>query len=204
MIPRPRSWQIVLIAACALVIAARWFVPVTSGLRMELFETADWSGVPGRDVQAADISLRSTMRAWVRQPDVFSARWSGYLVVAQAGTYTFSLTSDDGSRLRIGETLVIDNGGNHAAQTKTAQVPLERGTHPITLEYHQAGGAAVLDLQWAQGDGELAALPSWAMAPHEISPTTVAAIRWLERLFVPALVGLGLLFVWILFPARLT
>ena len=57
------------------------------------------------------ISTVQLSRAWgYVPPDVFSARWSGYLFVNRAGVYTFALTSDDGSNLYLDGRLVVENG----------------------------------------------------------------------------------------------
>ena len=146
--------------------------------------------------------MRSAVAAWILSPpEIFSARWTGYLVVTESGHYTFSLTSDDGSRLKIADAVVVDNGGEHAAQTKTGQRALERGTYPLVVEYGQSGGSAALELLWARNGAEAVPLPKWAFSRHPISPAVVAALRWHERLFVPSLAALGLLLIWIIFPA---
>ena len=45
------------------------------------------------------------------KPDDFAVRYTGEFDVARAGSHTFHLTSDDGSRLYIDGQLVIDNDG---------------------------------------------------------------------------------------------
>lgn len=47
---------------------------------------------------------------------------SGYLAIATPGTYQFSMASDDGSRLRIGGTTVIDADGAHGFSGGSANV----------------------------------------------------------------------------------
>jgi len=49
-------------------------------------------------------------------PDAFALSFEGVLRIKQAGTYTFHLTSDDGSLLMIDGDPVVDNDGLHAAQ----------------------------------------------------------------------------------------
>ncbi len=67
------------------------------------------------------------------QPETYSTRWSGRIYLA-AGTYTFWLTSDDGSWMWLGGnalatnptngTAFINNGGLHSAATVSAAVTL--------------------------------------------------------------------------------
>ncbi|MCA9956409.1 MAG: hypothetical protein KC434_16890, partial [Anaerolineales bacterium] len=79
--------------------------------------------------------------------DGFSARWSKYIDVA-AGTYRFTTTADDGIRVYVDNSLVINQWSDHPAQTFTADVALSAGHHQITVEYYENGGFAVAKLTW--------------------------------------------------------
>ena len=78
----------------------------------------------------------------------FGVQWSGQLRVDAAGAYEFELRSDDGSRLYVGEQLVLDHAGNHPMRPKRATHVLQPGLHPVRVEYHQAGGGAGCVLSW--------------------------------------------------------
>jgi alpha-L-fucosidase len=82
----------------------------------------------------------------------FALRFRGYIKVPRTGIYTFSLKSDDGSRLWIGDYLVVDNDGVHGSREQSGGVALAEGLQPITVGmFDQAGG---FDLQvWYQGPG---------------------------------------------------
>ena len=68
------------------------------------------------------------------------------LPIAREGRYRFTLASDDGSRLRIGDNeLTID--GIHPRQTRQATFLLTAGTHPIRVEFFNGGGGAELSLE---------------------------------------------------------
>ena len=86
----------------------------------------------------------------------FSTKWTGTLTPPVTGTYTFALTSDDGSRLLIGGKQVIDNWRDQGTTTETAKVDLTAGT-PVQIEvdYYQAGGGAVVNLGWTQPGTDL-------------------------------------------------
>jgi len=66
-------------------------------------------------------------------------------------TYTFYLTSDDGSWLWIDdmETALIDNGGYHSTQTMTAEIPLAAGSHKVMAKMFEGNGLAVFHLEWS-------------------------------------------------------
>ena len=67
-------------------------------------------------------------------------KFTGFVKADTKGLYEFSTTSDDGSLLYIGDKLVVDNGGNHAARKRSGMVALLPGYHPITILFHQGGG----------------------------------------------------------------
>jgi len=94
----------------------------------------DWHGRPPAEGMAA--------RGW-------SARWTGTLTAPAPGTYTFSLTSDDGGRLYVDGVQVIDNWRPQAATTETGKVTLRAGQAvPIEVDYFQARGGSSLILGW--------------------------------------------------------
>jgi hypothetical protein len=79
--------------------------------------------------------------------DGFSARWQRYLSV-EAGTYRFTLRSDDGVRLWIDGALVIDAWTDHPATTYTAERTLTGGYHWIELIYYENQGEALVQFTW--------------------------------------------------------
>ena len=90
---------------------------------------------------------------WSAHFSYASALWKGYIDIDVQGTYTFKLTSDDGSWLYIDDTLVIDNGGIHAIKSVTSTVALEKGKHKALIKNFDEGGCAVFDLLWVPPGG---------------------------------------------------
>lgn len=84
----------------------------------------------------------------------WSAKWTGTLTPPTTGTYTFSLTSDDASRLLVNGTQLIDNWRDQATTTETATVALTAGK-PVDVEadYYQGGGDSNLSLGWQPPGG---------------------------------------------------
>ncbi|MCW1922931.1 DUF1080 domain-containing protein [Luteolibacter arcticus] len=70
------------------------------------------------------------------------------LFVPASGPYEFRLTSADGSELWLGDTLVIDHDGEHAATPATGGTALTGGLHPLKLRFFQNTGDVVLKLEW--------------------------------------------------------
>ena len=79
----------------------------------------------------------------------FALLFSGFLRIAKAGTYTFYLESNDGSRLYIDAKLVVDNDGQHGAIEKQGDITLTAGRHPFQVQYFDAGGSQALRLSIA-------------------------------------------------------
>ena len=70
------------------------------------------------------------------------------LIIPREGAWTFVLNSDDGSRLWIGDDLLVDNDGDYNPQDHTGSTRLAKGLHPIRIAYRQGTGGAKLDVGW--------------------------------------------------------
>ena len=86
------------------------------------------------------------------EPDEFALRFTGMVQVPKTGKYTFSIASDDGSRLYLDETLLIDNDGLHGMVEKSGAVDLAAGSHPIVVTYFDNGGGDGLQVAWSGPD----------------------------------------------------
>jgi len=75
----------------------------------------------------------------------FGIQFSSSIKINSKGEYHFYLLSDDGSRLYINNTLVVDNDGGHGAIERKGSISLQPGFHKITLDYHNQQGGAWLD-----------------------------------------------------------
>lgn len=86
----------------------------------------------------------------------YSVRWTGELRPQATGEYTFTLGGDDGFRLYIDNSLVIDDWNPGQERYKTYTKALTTGTkYQIKVEYYQASGGAVVDFYWSKaGDGD--------------------------------------------------
>ncbi|MCX6344164.1 MAG: DUF6055 domain-containing protein [Armatimonadetes bacterium] len=94
----------------------------------------DWSGV------APDPSMGT---------DTFSVRWTGWVKPKYTQTYTFYTTSDDGVRLWVNNTQLVDNWTVHGSTENSGTIDLVANAwYPIKMEYYQGGGGAVAKLEW--------------------------------------------------------
>ena len=95
--------------------------------------------------QGLDLGVR-------RRDENFALAFEGLLLAPTDGVYTFSLGSDDGSSLWIGDALVVDHDGLHGMSQRSGAVALAGGYHPIRVLYFNASGERGLELSW-QGPG---------------------------------------------------
>ena len=80
--------------------------------------------------------------------DSFGIRYSGFIQIDTPGTYTFYTTSDDGSKLFINGTEVVDNDGLHGSQERSGNISLTAGLHGITVLFFENGGGETLTIQY--------------------------------------------------------
>jgi hypothetical protein len=104
--------------------------------------------------------------------------YEGYLEVPVTDVYTFSLTSRDGSRLYIGDTLVINNDGLKSLATPAAgNIAINAGKHAVRVEMFNRDGNGLLDLSWSTLSQSAATIPAsalWQSDPALVTGPTVA------------------------------
>ncbi len=86
--------------------------------------------------------------------DAFSARWTR-LVYFTAGTYRFTATTDDGMRVWVDNSQIIDSWWDSQVHSLSFDITLGSGDHPIKVEYYEAGGKAVAKLNWVMLGGSV-------------------------------------------------
>ena len=104
--------------------------------RLDLAISFDWSGVGPRGPVALG-------------PDNYSVRWLGSFSFG-AGTYQFTVNTDDGEVLYIDGQPVYSNWVPHGSYPVMVNVPLTAGTHVVRLDYFQQAGGAIAQLSWKE------------------------------------------------------
>ena len=99
--------------------------------------------------------------------ETFAVKYSTVLTVTTGGTYTFTTTSDDGSKLFVNGTEIVDNDGLHASATQSGSLALGAGQHVVEIIYFEATG----------GDGLSATVsgPDTGGSPIDIASASIAA-----------------------------
>jgi len=84
------------------------------------------------------------------QVDLFSAQWTGFIQPRYSGTYTFYAGSDDGSRLYVDGTLVVDAWVYRGMTFSNGTINLVQGqNYSIIYQYFESGGGAGVELDWS-------------------------------------------------------
>jgi len=79
--------------------------------------------------------------------DNFSARWQRNVYFA-AGRYRFHIKTDDGGRLWVNNSQVINQWKDQGATEYTVDLDLGTGEIPLKFEYYENGGGAIAQMWW--------------------------------------------------------
>ncbi|HEX5751651.1 MAG TPA: PQQ-dependent sugar dehydrogenase [Archangium sp.] len=79
--------------------------------------------------------------------DHFSVRWTGWFSL-NYGTYRFTARADDGVRVDVDGSRVIDAWRDQGPTTYSGLIFLWKGRHRVIMEYYENGGGAVSQLGW--------------------------------------------------------
>ena len=83
--------------------------------------------------------------------DRFSARWTSRPFF-EAGTYRFTVASDDGIRVWLDDEYIISDWSVHPLTAESAVVTLSEGSHDLAVEYFENTGVAAARLTWERVD----------------------------------------------------
>lgn len=104
--------------------------------------------------------------------DQFVSEVTGNINIATAGTYQFRLTSDDGSRLRVGGQVVINHDGLHPPTAVTGSVQLGTGYHALRIDHFDNLYDQQITLEW-QPPGAA----GFVVVPNSVLSTDADVVR---------------------------
>ncbi|MET7707661.1 ricin-type beta-trefoil lectin domain protein [Micromonospora sp. NPDC005413] len=168
------------LGALALVLAAGfWAAPATAapeqepGVTLRVFDVQ----VPLSEIctlkpaQTPNVDRLMSTINWTSPADFgfdnnFVSQVLGNITTTQAGSYTFRLSSDDGSKLSIGNTVVINHDGLHGATPpKEGTVTLAAGLHPLRIDHFERDGGQQITLEWkTPGSSSFVVVPNSALS----------------------------------------
>ena len=146
-----------------------------AGLDYSYYESY-WTSLPDfNSLTPVKTGVAGTPTIDVRnRDDSFGFRFVGYVSVPTDGVYTFYTNSDDGSKLLIGTTEVVNNDGGHAAQEKSGTIGLKAGLHALTVVYFEGGGDQTLSVSYSGPGLSKQTIPAsalWRVATTPVAPT---------------------------------
>lgn len=116
--------------------------------------------------------------------DQFGLQFSGYLTVPADDYYTFDILSNDGSRLWIGDDVVVNNNRKNQGSSDQQWAGtrfLRQGVHPIRLDFYHYNKTQRLSVRWKRNGGALEPIPQ-AVLSHAVS-TELTYEEWAEAEF---------------------
>jgi hypothetical protein len=121
-------------------------------------------GVPAGGTARALVEPGRAMAIYVRNEGStgpWSARWTGFIEAPVSGEYTFHTFSNDGIRLWIDGTLLIEDWTDHGEKEDVGRIALEAGRrYPLRMEYFYNGGQGVSRLWWTPPGGKRGPVPA--------------------------------------------
>ncbi|GAA3248012.1 family 16 glycoside hydrolase [Dactylosporangium siamense] len=106
------------------------------------------------------------------QDNFFVAQVLGNVNISAAGSYTFRLTSDDGSRLLIDNSTVINHDGLHGPLPKEGTVSLTTGLHALRIDHFERDGGQQITLEWKTPGSS-----SFVLVPNSALSTDAGVVR---------------------------
>jgi len=106
-----------------------------------------WNKLPDFDKIkpiAAGVANKFSHAVVPKLKDNFALRFTGLVKIPADGLYVFYTSSDDGSRLYIGEKLVVENDGLHGIMEMGGLIRLSKGMYPITVTFFEKTGGEEL------------------------------------------------------------
>ncbi len=97
--------------------------------------------------------------------DYFVARWTANRSF-DAGSYTFTATTDDGMRVYVDGQVIIDQWKRQAATTYTAQRTMTSGVHSVKVEYYDQMGGGTAKFSYAKDGTSSSPSPSNSPTPN--------------------------------------
>jgi hypothetical protein len=125
-----------------------------------------WSKLPDFDTLDVVKEFRAdsiTLPAFAVEED-FGLTLDGLIEAPSDGLYEFYISSDDGSKLFVSDSLAVDNDGLHGSGDVGGEIALRAGLHYLSIKMFQAKGDRDLALSWSGPGFEKQAVPASALS----------------------------------------
>ena len=129
------------------------------------YATQDLSGDPvlTRQDGAIDFDWQAGSPDASVSSDSFSVSWTATSTF-EAGSYRFSARVDDGVRIYVDDSLLLEDWNLHPATTTVSDTELTAGSHTVKVEYFEADGMASITVWWEKLEEDT---PDCEIQPHD-------------------------------------
>jgi len=115
------------------------------GLKATYFNNKILEGAPLTTKVEKEVNWNNTPKVTDLKKGSFSIRYTGFFKPAETEQYALWVKGDDGFRIYINDSLVMDEWSDHPADVHKTQLSLEGNKlYRIKIEYYQSGGNAQL------------------------------------------------------------
>jgi hypothetical protein len=122
--------------------------------------------------------LLPTLRSYAGSTENVAVHWTGLLDVPADGTYTFYIKGDNGFRMSLDGSSVIDHWTTDwDVQTTSEPIVLTAGMHDLAFDYNQGNGGAYIRTEWSGPGIARQPIPDSALhLPAGYTPSPIDAV----------------------------
>lgn len=178
---RSRSWRascsVSARTACALLFALAVCALAETGVGYYYYE-GEWDNLPDfSTLTPLDSGVVDSFSIAPRgRDDRFAFKYSGYISIADSGDYTFYTASDDGSKLYVNGTQIVDNDGLHSVRERSGTVSLPGGYHQIEVTFFEKTGGEGLEVRYMGPGVAKTPIPSSVLSTELPQPSAPAFV----------------------------
>ena len=123
----------------------------TPGLKATYYDNMD---LTGSSITRTDPNINFRWEYGKPHPSIgeekFSVIWEGFVQAPTTGEYTFYTSTDDGTRLSVNNTQIINSWIDQPETQRTGKISLEAGKlYPIKMEFFENTLVATATLSWS-------------------------------------------------------
>jgi alpha-L-fucosidase len=140
---------------------------LVSGITFRYYH-GDWDSIPDfTPMMPLKKGILRNFESPRLRTEYYGFAYEAFVSVPATGVYSFFTESDDGSRLSVDDSIVVDNDGLHGMSEKRGVIALEAGLHAIHVAYFNKTGEAGLRVSWRGPGFEKCPLPDAALFCRE-------------------------------------
>ena len=156
-----------------------------TGVRRQVFPEIGFNGAPLLDDVGAAINLDFLDDDPELPRRFFSARWTGFWYLPEAGQVDLYGAGDDRLDVWLNGELVIRRTPPADMHALVRTVRLDAGVHLLRVEYEQHGGVFSMRMEWAPPGGRPRPLPAYRLfheVPEADDVRLAYGLAWLESI----------------------